>query len=64
MKLYVLIIFLFCAGFQTPAQDKPFLNDIKVNGFFSGSYNYNFNNPPDNKIRFRVFDYDNNSFKI
>jgi hypothetical protein len=64
MKIYVMIAVLFCVGFLTPAQDKSFLSDIKVNGFFSGSYNYNFDNPPDNKIRFRVFDYDNNSFKI
>jgi Putative beta-barrel porin-2, OmpL-like. bbp2 len=64
MKIYVVITFLFCVGSLTPAQDKSFFNDIKVNGFFSGSYNYNFNNPPDNKIRFRVFDYANNSFKI
>ena len=64
MKLYFIIILLFCVGSLTSAQDKSFLSDIKVNGLFSGSYNYNFNNPSDNKIRFRVFDYDNNSFKI
>lgn len=64
MKLYVMITILFCVGGLTPAQDKSFLSDIKVNGLFSGSYNYNFNNPPDNKIKFRVFDFDNNSFKI
>ena len=64
MKLYAITILLFCVGSLTPAQDKSFSDGIRINGFFSGSYNYNFNNPPDNKIKFRVFDFDNNSFKI
>jgi hypothetical protein len=64
MKSTFIIILLFCAGSITPAQDRSFTSDIKINGLFSGSYSYNFYNPPDNKIRFRVFDYDNNSFKV
>jgi hypothetical protein len=64
MKLFLIITILFCVGSLTPAQDKSFLSEIRVNGLFSGSFTYNFNNPTDNKIKFRVFDFDNNSFKI
>jgi hypothetical protein len=64
MKLLLTISILFCVGYWIPAQDKTLFSDIKVNGLFSGSYNYNFNNPPDYKNKFRVFDFDNNSFKI
>jgi hypothetical protein len=47
-----------------PAQDKSVLSDIKLNGLFSGSYTYNFSKPPDNKNKFRVFDFNHNSFNI
>ena len=64
MKSFLTIILLFCVGAYIPAQDKSILSELNINGLFSGSYSYNYNNPPDNKNKFRVFDFDNNSFKI
>jgi hypothetical protein len=35
-----------------------------VNGFVSAAYSYNFNEPPSGKSGYRVFDFDDNSFKL
>jgi hypothetical protein len=35
-----------------------------VNGFLSTSYSHNFNEPPSGTNQFRVFDFDDNSFKV
>lgn len=40
------------------------LKDIEVHGFASSSYSYNMNRPPDRLNRYRVYDFDNNSFKF
>jgi len=37
---------------------------ITINGFASASYSWNFNQPPDNKILYRAFDVDHNSFRL
>lgn len=38
--------------------------DIKVNGFVSTSYTNNFNDPSDKMNAIRIFDFDDNSFKL
>jgi hypothetical protein len=45
-------------------QAKPWYEDLKINGFISGGYSYNFNKPDTAKNRFRVFDFDDNTFKV
>src|SRR6185295_19337710 len=40
------------------------IDEITVNGFLSTSYSYNFNRPPSRTNLFRVFDFDDNSFKL
>jgi hypothetical protein len=40
------------------------LNNVKMNLLLSTAYSYNFNNPANMKNTLRVFDYDNNSFKV
>src|SRR3972149_9711382 len=40
------------------------LKDVKVNGFVSTSYNYNFNTPDDRKIQYRAFNENADSFNL
>src|SRR5262252_9981672 len=42
----------------------PWPADVSVNGFLSTSYSYNFNEPPSGTNRFRVFDFDDRTFKV
>jgi hypothetical protein len=49
----------------TPAPAaKPWYEEIAVNGFVTASYSYNTNRPPSGTNRFRVFDFDDNTFKV
>jgi len=43
---------------------RPWYETIAVNGFVSGSYSYNFNRPPGRLNGLRVFDFDDNTFKV
>ena len=47
----------------TPAP-KPWYEEIAVNGFLSTSYEYNFNRPASGTNQYRVFDFDDNTFKV
>lgn len=47
----------------TPAA-KPWYEEIAVNGFVSASYSYNTNRPASGTNQFRVFDFDDNTFKV
>jgi len=38
--------------------------DVSVNGFLSAGYSYNFNTPPSGTNQFRVFDFDDRTFKL
>lgn len=40
------------------------LKDVKVNGFVSTSYNYNFNTPDDRKMQYRPFNENADSFNL
>lgn len=40
------------------------VQEITLHGFLSSSYSYNFNRPPSASNRFRVFDFDDNTFKL
>src|SRR5215510_5232066 len=42
----------------------PWWEQITLDGFVSTTYSYNFNRPADRINRFRVFDFDDNTFKI
>ncbi len=43
---------------------RPWYESIAVNGFVSSSYSYNFNRPPGRLNGLRVFDFDDNTFKV
>jgi hypothetical protein len=43
---------------------KPWYEEIAVNAFVSASYSYNFNRPDSGTNQLRVFDFDDNSFKV
>jgi hypothetical protein len=48
-----------------PAAPLPaWLGEVSLNGFVSASYSYNFNRPASGTNQFRVFDFDDNSFKL
>jgi len=47
----------------TPAP-KPWYEGITVNGFVSATYSYNTNRPASGTNQFRVFDFDDNTFKV
>ena len=50
---------------QDPAAvAKPWYEEIAVNGFASTSYSYNFNRPTSRLNTYRVFDFDDNTFKL
>jgi Putative beta-barrel porin-2, OmpL-like. bbp2 len=48
----------------TPAPAPKWYDDITANGFLSASYSYNFNRPASGTNQYRVFDFDDNTFKI
>ncbi|MGH7740650.1 MAG: porin [Candidatus Eiseniibacteriota bacterium] len=53
------------AGAQdSSAVAKPWYEEIAVNGLASASYSYNFNQPPTHLNAYRVFDFDDNTFKV
>jgi hypothetical protein len=43
---------------------KPWYEEIAVNGFVSASYSYNLNRPDSGTNQLRVFDFDDNTFKV
>ncbi|HEX5854859.1 MAG TPA: porin [Thermoanaerobaculia bacterium] len=47
-----------------PPPAKPWYEEIAVNAFVSASYSYNFNRPDSGTNQLRVFDFDDNSFKV
>lgn len=53
-----------CVYAQEPAQSSKWYENITVNGFLSASYSYNFNRPGNRKNQLRVFDAEDNSFKV
>jgi hypothetical protein len=71
---------LFLAGLPAIAQEPPttstapattaappvskWYEEIVVNGFLSTSYSYNFNRPDSGTNQYRVFDFDDNTFKV
>jgi hypothetical protein len=56
------ILFLFLSIFIFA--ESAFCTDITFHGFVSGSYSYNFNTPDSGQNQLRVFDFDDNTFKI
>ena len=49
---------------EASGDDTPWYAKITVNAFVSVSYNYNFNRPASGTNEYRVFDFDDNSFKF
>jgi hypothetical protein len=43
---------------------KPWYEEVAFNGFLSTSYSYNFNRPDSRENGYRVFDFDDNTFKL
>ena len=43
---------------------KPWYEELTVNAFVSASYSYNLNRPDSGTNQLRVFDFDDNSFKV
>jgi hypothetical protein len=53
-----------CGAEEAAASEAPWYQEISVNGFLSSSYSYNFNRPSSGTNGFRVFDFDDNAFKV
>ena len=49
---------------QSSAAAVPWYEAIRLSGFFSASYSYNFNRPDSQTNGLRVFDFDDESFKL
>src|SRR5262245_20043740 len=49
---------------DSSAASRPWYEEIAVNGFVSTSYSYNFNRPYNRLNGYRVFDFDDNTFKV
>ena len=43
---------------------RPWFEEVTINGFVSSSYSYNFNRPATGLNAYRVFDFDDNTFKV
>lgn len=52
------------AGAEEAAGNESWFQKVDINGFLSTSYSYNFNKPESGQNQFRVFDFDDNSFKV
>ncbi|MBL0175573.1 MAG: porin [Ignavibacteria bacterium] len=61
---FVITVFLSRAAIAQETAPKPWYSAIQVNGFVTSSLSYNLNTPDSRKNQYRVFDYDDNSFKI
>jgi hypothetical protein len=48
----------------TPPPAKPWYEELSVNAFVSASYSYNVNRPDSGTNQLRVFDFDDNTFKV
>ncbi|PWT91160.1 MAG: hypothetical protein C5B54_05845 [Acidobacteria bacterium] len=62
----LLVLILVILSFPIFADDDKhsWPDDISINGFLSVAYSYNFNTPASATNQFRVFDFDDNSFKL
>ena len=58
-----LLLFII-TPFLISAQQSKWYDEFQLNGFLSSSYSYNLNKPASGKNGYRVFDFDDNSFKI
>lgn len=61
--LFIAVTFIVTNNYAQE-KDNDWYKSININGFVSASYSYNFNKPTSNLNKYRVFDYDNNSFKL
>jgi hypothetical protein len=52
------------AATPVPTPAPKWYDEITVNGFLSASYSYNTNRPASGTNQFRVFDFDDNTFKV
>ena len=68
--LYFIIAVRVICPYQAHAQsdsaisETPWYNKISSGLFFSTAYSYNFNQPPSRKNQFRLFDADDNTFRL
>jgi putative OmpL-like beta-barrel porin-2 len=51
-------------GSPPPAAAPAWLDEITLDGFLEASYSYNFNRPASATNQYRVFDFDDNTFKL
>jgi hypothetical protein len=49
---------------DSAAVARPWYETVTLNGLVSSSFSYNFNNPPARTNGYRVFDFDDNTFKL
>jgi len=61
---YKIFCFVILFPFILSAQQNKWYDDLMLNGFVSTSYSYNFNIPASGTNQFRVFDFENNTFKL
>ncbi len=52
------------AAASAPAAPRPWYEAVVVNGFVTTSFSWNFNRPASGTNQYRVFDFDDDSFKI
>ncbi len=68
MRKAVLLIAVFVCSFgvnsASAEEALEWFKEIQINGFVSSAYNYNLNRPDDSMNRIRIFDTDDNSFKL
>lgn len=70
MRNKVILVILFLGFFSintkyaAAEEALDWFKEIQINGFVSTAYSYNFNEPSDSMNRIRIFDNDDNSFKL
>src|SRR2546426_4710796 len=53
-----------CAAEDATVGHAGWIEEVTLNGFLATSYSYNFNRPEAGTNQFRVFDFDDNTFKL
>jgi hypothetical protein len=66
LVVVAVVVTFFWPGFAAAqaTSEEPWYRQLTLNGLLSTTFSYNFNRPPSGSNQFRVFDFDDDTFKV